>query len=392
MIVPHGREIYDFCPIQRPANDTKSNIITTHFDYKAISSRLVKLDILGHDDPTVIRMLQDMTGVKPQQIPLDDPETMAIFSGLEPLGLSEYDLGSKVGTFGVPEFGTRFVRQMLEDTRPKTFGELIRISGLSHGTDVWLNNAQTLIQSGQATLAQVISTRDDIMLHLIQKGVDPLKSFKVMERVRKGKGLDESDVELLKQAGVEDWFIESCRKIKYLFPKAHAVAYVMMAFRIAWFKVHYPEAFYAAYFSVRADEFDISYVEGGLSTVNSLIQEYEAKGNAATAREKNILTILEVAKEALLRGITFGQVDLYLSDATVFQVSGHKLIPPFISIAGLGEAAANAIVKARAESPFTSLEDLRLRAGLSKNVIEMLKDHGTCAKLPESNQMNLFGF
>lgn len=392
MIVPHGREIYDFCPIQRPANDTKSNIITTHFDYKAISSRLVKLDILGHDDPTVIRMLQDMTGVKPQQIPLDDPETMAIFSGLEPLGLSEYDLGSKVGTFGVPEFGTRFVRQMLEDTRPKTFGELIRISGLSHGTDVWLNNAQTLIQSGQATLAQVISTRDDIMLHLIQKGVDPLKSFKVMERVRKGKGLDESDVELLKQAGVEDWFIESCRKIKYLFPKAHAVAYVMMAFRIAWFKVHYPEAFYAAYFSVRADEFDISYVEGGLSTVNSLIQEYEAKGNAATAREKNILTILEVAKEALLRGITFGQVDLYLSDATVFQVSGHKLIPPFISIAGLGEAAANAIVKARAESPFTSLEDLRLRAGLSKNIIEMLKDHGTCAKLPESNQMNLFGF
>ncbi len=392
MIVPRGREIFDFSPIQRPANDTKSTTVTTHFDYKAISSRLVKLDILGHDDPTVIRMLQDMTGVKPQQIPLDDPETMAIFSGLESLGLSEQELGSKVGTFGVPEFGTRFVRQMLEDTRPKTFGELVRISGLSHGTDVWLNNAQTLIQRGQATLAQVISTRDDIMLHLMQKGVDPLKSFKVMERVRKGKGVDENDVEIMKQAGVEDWFIESCRKIKYLFPKAHAVAYVTMAFRIAWFKVHYPEAFYAAYFSVRANEFDISYVEGGLGKVNSLIREYEGKGNSATAREKSVLTILEVAKEALLRGITFGQVDLYVSDATIFKVSGRKLIPPFISVAGLGETAANSIVKARAESPFTSLEDLRTRTGLSKNVIEVLREQGTCAKLPESNQMNLFSF
>ena len=392
MIVPKNREIFDFTPIQRPANDTNSSTITTHFDYKAISSRLVKLDILGHDDPTVLRMLQDLTGQQPQAIPLDDQATMAIFSGLESLGLSEEELGAKVGTLGVPEFGTRFVRQMLEETRPTTFGELVRISGLSHGTDVWLNNAQEWIRSGQASLAQVISTRDDIMTHLMLKGVEPLKAFKLMEKVRKGKGITSEDAELMKTCAVEPWFIESCSRIKYLFPKAHAVAYVTMAFRIAWFKVHYPEAFYAAYFTVRADEFDIALVEGGLDVVNSRLKEYEAKGNNATARERNILTILEVSKEALLRGIKFGRVDLYDSDAKIFKLTGKTLIPPFISIAGLGETAAQSIIKAREEAQFTSVEDLRNRTGLSKTVIEVLKEQGTISQLPETNQMNLFGF
>ncbi|MBO8126383.1 MAG: PolC-type DNA polymerase III [Firmicutes bacterium] len=392
MIVPKDRKIFDFTPIQHPANDAKSGTITTHFDYKAISSRLVKLDILGHDDPTVLRMLQDITGVRPQSIPLDDKETMAIFSGLGSLGLNEEELGSKVGTLGVPEFGTRFVRQMLEETRPKTFGELVRISGLSHGTDVWLNNAQEWIHSGQASLAEVISTRDDIMTHLLLKGVDPLTSFKIMEKVRKGKGITPEDVEVMKKAGVAEWFIESCRRIKYLFPKAHAVAYVTMAFRIAWFKVHYPEAFYATYFTVRADEFDVALVAGGLPEVNKTIKEYEAKGNSATAREKNILTILEVVREALLRGITFGSVDLYKSDATAFKIAGKKLIPPFISISGLGESAAESIVTARAEGAFTSVEDLRSRTGLSKTLIEVLKEQGTIGNLPETNQMNLFAF
>lgn len=392
MIVPKDREIFDFSPIQRPANDMKSTTTTTHFDYKAISSRLVKLDILGHDDPTVLRMLQDLTGIRPQTIPLDDKGTMGIFSGLESLGLTEAELGSKVGTLGVPEFGTRFVRQMLEETRPHTFGELVRISGLSHGTDVWLNNAQEWIHNKQATLAEVISTRDDIMIHLLLKGVEPLKSFKTMEKVRKGKGITPEDVEMMKAAGVAQWFIDSCSKIKYLFPKAHAVAYVTMAFRIAWYKVHHPEAFYAAYFTVRADEFDVALVTGGLSQVERLMQEYEAKGNTATAREKNVLTILEVVKETLLRGISFGKVDLYKSDATQFKISGKSLIPPFISISGLGGSAAEAIIKARDEGPFTSVEDLRNRTGISKTVIEVLKEQGTIEKLPESNQMNLFSF
>ncbi|HHW13410.1 MAG TPA: PolC-type DNA polymerase III, partial [Firmicutes bacterium] len=393
MVVPRGVDIHRFTPLQYPANDPDSGTITTHFDYKAISSRLVKLDILGHDDPSVIRMLQDITGFDPKKVPLDDPETLAIFSSVAPLGLEPGDEpGTTVGTLGVPEFGTRFVRQMLEATRPRTFSDLVRISGLSHGTDVWLNNAAELIAAGTCTIADVIATRDDIMTYLLYRGLPAKAAFGIMEHVRKGKGLSEAEIGLMKEHGVPDWFIGSCQKINYLFPKAHAVAYVTMAFRIAYFKVHYPAAFYATYFTVRADEFDLALVEGGAGEVRARRQELEQKGNDATAREKNVVTILEVVEEALRRGITFAPVDLYASDAQRFLMIGEKsLRPPLVSLAGLGQAAAQAICAARAEGPFTSVEDLRNRAHLSRSVVEVLRSYGTLAGLPETAQMSLFG-
>jgi DNA polymerase-3 subunit alpha (Gram-positive type) len=302
MVVPRHTDIYKFTPIQRPADDVKSNTITTHFDYHSISSRLVKLDILGHDDPTVIKMLEDLTGVDPKGIPLDEEKTMSIFSSVEALGITPEDINSSVGTFGIPEFGTRFVRQMLEETKPKKFSELVRISGFSHGTDVWLNNAQELIRSGTAKLSEAISTRDDIMLYLIYKGMEPKLSFKIMEDVRKGKGLKPEYEEAMIKANVPDWYIQSCKKIKYMFPKAHAVAYVTMAFRIAFYKVYYPTAFYTSFFTVRGDEFDVELISHGEKTVRDAIKEIEQKGNEASAKEKNLLTILEVALEMYCQG------------------------------------------------------------------------------------------
>lgn len=391
MVVPRGLDIHQFTPIQYPANDTEAGTITTHFDYKAISSRLVKLDILGHDDPSVIRMLQDVTGFDPRTVPLDDPETLAIFSGVEPLGVSAEELGMSVGTLGIPEFGTRFVRQMLEATRPKTFSDLVRISGLSHGTDVWLNNAADLIAAGTCTIGDVIATRDDIMLYLLYRGLPAKSAFGIMEHVRKGKGLSEQETELMKEHGVPDWFIGSCQKINYLFPKAHAVAYVTMAFRIAYCKIHFPVAFYATYFTVRADEFDLALLEGGAAAVRARREELDRKGNEATAREKSIATILEVVQEALLRGIEFEAVDLYASDAQRFLITGERsLRPPLVSVAGLGQAAAQAICEARQSGPFTSVEDLRSRTRLSRAVIEVLRSYGTLAGLPETDQMSLF--
>jgi len=288
MIVPRKNEIYEFCPIQHPADDPDSSIITTHFDYHSISGRLLKLDILGHDDPTVIRMLEDLTGVNAREIPIGDSATMSLFTSTEALGVSPEEIGSEVGTFAVPEFGTKFVRQMLVDTKPKTFAELVRISGLSHGTDVWLNNAQDLVRAGTATLSEVICTRDDIMLYLIYKGVPAKQAFKIMESVRKGKGLKEEDEAIMRENNVPEWYIDSCKKIKYMFPKAHAVAYVMMAFRIAYFKVHYPTAFYTAYFTVRADDFDAELMTHGVERVRSKIKELEAKGNDISAKERNV--------------------------------------------------------------------------------------------------------
>ena len=288
MVVPKDMQIYDFTPIGYPANDKGSGVITTHFDYHSISSRLLKLDLLGHDDPTVIKMLEQETGVDAKKIKLDDEKTMAIFSSLDPLNIRPEDVGTTVGTLGVPEFGTRFVRQMLEDTRPTTFSELVRISGLSHGTDVWLNNAQDLIKSGAATLKQVIATRDDIMTYLLNKGVKPKTAFSTMEAVRKGRGIKPDVEELLVKNNVDTWFIESCKKIKYLFPKAHAVAYVIMAFRIAYFKVHYPQAFYATYFTVRADDFDAEIILQGPEKVKETILEIDKKDNI-TAKEKRAL-------------------------------------------------------------------------------------------------------
>jgi len=390
MVVPHNKEIYDFCPIQRPADDTDSDIITTHFDYHSISGRILKLDILGHDDPTVIRMLEDITGVNAQTIPIGEKKTMGIFSSTEPLGVTPEQINSLVGTFGVPEFGTKFVRQMLVDTKPTTFAELIRISGLSHGTDVWLNNAQDLVHEGIATLPEVISTRDDIMIYLMKNDLPPLTAFKIMESVRKGKGLTPEYEELMREKGVEDWYIESCKKIKYMFPKAHAAAYVMMAFRIAWFKVYYPEAFYATYYSVRADSFDANIISRGPDAVQRALEDIDRKGNNATQKDKDLYTILEEAREMYARGSKCLPVDLYKSQATRFIITDEGILPPFTALQGLGAAAARSIAECRNGEEFVSVEDLKQRAGISKAVIEILEGHGCLKGLEQSSQMSLF--
>ncbi|ATY84991.1 PolC-type DNA polymerase III [Kyrpidia spormannii] len=391
MVVPSNKEIFDFCPIQFPADDKTAGTRTTHFDYHSIHDNLLKLDLLGHDDPTVIRMLQDLTGVAPKEIPVDDPDTMSIFSGTEVLGVTPEQIRSTVGTYGIPEFGTKFVRQMLEDTKPKTFAELVRISGLSHGTDVWLNNAQDLIRSGTARLSEVISTRDDIMVYLIQKGLEPVQAFRIMESVRKGKGLTPEDEATMKEHGVPDWYIASCKKIKYMFPKAHATAYVLMAVRIAYFKVHDPLAFYATYFTVRADDFDLQLVLQGPDVVLRRIEAVEAKGSQATAKEKSLLTVLEVALEMMRRGFRFGPLDLYRSDATRFLPDGEgTLIPPFSAVAGIGESAARNVAAAREEGEFLSVQDLQERARLSRPVVELLEQMGCLKDLPQTNQLSLF--
>lgn len=390
MIVPADKEIYEFCPIQRPADDTGSDIITTHFDYHSISGRLLKLDILGHDDPTVIKMLEDLTGVDARSIPIGEERTMGIFSGTEPLGITPEDINSEVGTFAIPEFGTKFVRQMLVDTKPKTFAELIRISGLSHGTDVWLNNAQELIRQEIATLKEVICTRDDIMLYLMGANLKPKHAFKIMENVRKGKGLSKEDMDAMLENGVPKWYIDSCNKIKYMFPKAHAAAYVMMAFRIAFFKVYYPEAFYVTYFTVRADDFDASIMMKDRDTIRKKIKEYEKMGNEATQKEKNVLTILEVVNEMYAREIRFLPIDLHESDAYKFEILQGSIRPPLMAIQGLGGQAAQSIVEARKHGRFISVEDLRIRAKVSKTVIEVLKQEGCLDGMPESSQVSFF--
>lgn len=391
MVVPDYIDIYEVTPVQHPADDKKSGIITTHFDYHSIHDCLVKLDILGHDDPTAIKMLEDLTGVDARTIPLDDAKTLSIFSSTEALGVTPEEIRSPVGSYAVPEFGTRFVRQMLLDTKPTTFGELVRISGFSHGTDVWLNNAQDLIKSKTCKLSEAISTRDDIMIYLIHRGLAPEQAFKIMEKVRRGKGVSEEDAQEMLANNVPAWYIESCRKIKYMFPKAHATAYVMMAFRIAWFKVNYPLAFYATYFSVRADDFDADLIIQGYQAIEGMITEIEAKGNTATPKEKNQLVILEVALEMYARGFSFRRVNLLESDATRFLiVDENQLLPPLAGLQGVGENAARNIVEAREQAPFISIEDLRLRAKVSKTVIETLQQHHCLEGMEATDQLSLF--
>ncbi len=390
MIVPNYTEIYNFTPIQRPADDTTSSIITTHFDYHSISGRLLKLDILGHDVPSIIRMLEDITGFNVNSIPLDDKKTMSLFTSSEALQINLDEIDCTVGSLGIPEFGTKFVRQMLIDTQPKTFAELVRISGLSHGTDVWLNNAQDIIKSGTATLKEVISTRDDIMLYLLYKGVAPKTAFKTAENVRKGKGLTPEFEEAMRNQGVPDWYIQSCKTVKYLFPKAHATAYVMMSFRIAYYKVYYPEAFYATYFTVKLDDFDADLIVKGKDAVKAKWIEIDRLGNNATTKEKNLMTVLEVAYEMYLRDIKLLPVDLYKSAADKFLVTEEGILPPLGSLQGLGASAAQNIVGTRQESSFISMDDLRERAKVSKTVIEIMKNHGCLEGLPESNQLSLF--
>ncbi|MEK4030159.1 PolC-type DNA polymerase III [Pseudobacillus sp. FSL P4-0506] len=390
IVVPDYMDIYDFSPIQYPADSDKSEWRTTHFDFHSIHDNLLKLDILGHDDPTVIRMLQDLSGIDPKTIPTDDPEVMKIFSGTESLGVTEEQIMCKTGTLGIPEFGTRFVRQMLEDTKPTTFSELVQISGLSHGTDVWLGNAQELIHNGICELSDVIGCRDDIMVYLIYQGLDPAFAFKIMESVRKGKGLTDEMEEEMRNNKVPEWYIDSCKKIKYMFPKAHAAAYVLMAVRIAYFKVHLPLLYYAAYFTVRAEDFDIDSMVKGSAAIKSLIEEINAKGLEASPKEKSLLTVLELALEMCERGFTFQKVDLYRSSADQFVIDGDSLIPPFNSIPGLGTNAAYNIVKAREEGEFLSKEDLQQRGKVSKTIIEYLDNHGCLVSLPDQNQLSLF--
>ncbi|KKM11904.1 DNA polymerase III subunit alpha [Clostridiales bacterium PH28_bin88] len=390
MVLPKSLDIHLFTPVQYPADDTSSEVVTTHFDYHSISSRLVKLDILGHDDPTVIRMLQDITGVDPREIPLDDPQTMSLFSGTEILGVSPEELGSSVGTYGIPEFGTKFVRQMLEDTKPKNFSDLVRISGFSHGTDVWLNNAQDLIKRGIAKLSEAISTRDDIMTYLIYRGLKPDLAFKIMEDVRKGKGVKPDFEASMSQQGIPEWYIDSCKKIKYMFPKAHAVAYVTMAFRIAYCKIRFPAAFYASFFTVRADEFDADLILGGPEVIRSRLVEIEKRGTDASPKDKNLVPILEVALEMFLRGLTLLPVSLTKSHSTHFIIEGEGLRPPFAALTGVGNTAALNIFQAREEKPFTSVEDVRTRAKLSKSVLEVMERHGCLRELPATNQLALF--
>ncbi len=395
IVVPKGREIYEFCPVQHPADDPYSDIVTTHFDYHSIDKNLLKLDILGHDDPTMIRMLQDITGVDPKKIPLDDKETMSIFSSTDALGVTEEQINSKVGTFGIPEFGTKFVRGMLVDTRPTTFEELIRISGLSHGTDVWLNNAQTLIEQGIVTLNEAICTRDDIMIYLIDKGLPPNSAFKIMETVRKGKALkDKAKWEeyktLMKEHNVPDWYIESCEKIKYMFPKAHAAAYVTMAFRIAWFKVHIPIAYYASFFSIRADEFDSDSMLYGKEKVKDKMREIDNLGNSASNKEKNMYPILEIVLEMNERNINFLPIDIYLSDSKKFLVENDGIRPPLSALTGFGEVDADKLVKARQNGKFTSIEDMAYKSKIGKVAVETLQKYGCLDGMPRSEQMDMF--
>lgn len=390
MVVPADNEIFNFCPIQHPADDPNSDIITTHFDYHSISGRLLKLDILGHDDPTMLRMLQDLTGVSPQSVPLSDEKVLSLFTGTEALGLTPEELGCEVGCYGIPEFGTKFVRQMLLDTQPKTFSDLVRISGLSHGTDVWLNNAQYFIKEGYTTLKDCISTRDDIMVYLIYKGLEPKTAFTIMEKVRKGKGVSEEFEAIMREHNVPDWYIESCKRIKYMFPKGHAVAYVMMAIRIAYFKVYYPKAYYATYFTVRADDFDGDLVVKGEEAIKHTMDELNALGNNIGTKEKGLLTTLELCYEMYKRGIKFLPVDIYKSDPVKFTIEGESIRIPISGLAGVGENVAKAIGEARKDGEFISKEDLRIRSKATKTVVEALANHGAVGDIPETNQLSLF--
>ncbi|MGV3243814.1 PolC-type DNA polymerase III [Staphylococcus sp. 11261D007BR] len=390
IVVPDYMDIYDFTPIQYPADDQNSPWMTTHFDFHSIHDNVLKLDILGHDDPTMIRMLQDLSGIDPTTIPVDDKETMGIFSSPETLGVTEEEILAKTGTFGVPEFGTGFVRQMLEDTKPTTFSELVQISGLSHGTDVWLGNAQELVRSGTCTLSSCIGCRDDIMVYLMYAGLEPSLAFKIMEAVRKGKGLTEEWEQAMKENDVPDWYLDSCKKIKYMFPKAHAAAYVLMAVRIAYFKVHYPLYYYASYFSVRASDFDLLTMIKDKDSIRATIKDMYERYMDLGKKEKDVLTVLEIMNEMAHRGFRMQPVHLEKSEAFDFIIEGDTLIPPFIAVPGLGENVAKRIVEAREEGPFLSKEDLNKKAGVSQKVIDYLDELGSLPNMPDKAQLSIF--
>ena len=407
IVLPHGEDINSFTPVQHPANDMTTDIITTHFDYHSIDHNLLKLDILGHDDPTMIKTLEELINSDAMEneydgkehvfdardIPLDDPDVMSLFANTSALGITPEDIdGCPVGCLGIPEFGTDFVIQIVVDTKPKTLSDLIRISGLSHGTDVWLNNAQTLILEGKATISTAICTRDDIMTYLINKGMDSELSFTIMEKVRKGKGLTPEFEKSMKEAGVPDWYIWSCKKIKYMFPKAHAAAYVMMAYRIAYCKVNYPLAYYAAYFGIRADAFSYEIMCQGKETLNYYYREYKSRQDHLSKKEQDTMKDMKIVQEMYARGLEFTPIDIYRAKATKFRIIDGKLMPPLSSIDGMGDKAAEVVEQASRDGKYLSKDDFRQRTKASKTVIDKMADLGLLSDLPESNQLSLFDF
>ncbi|EFX35861.1 PolC-type DNA polymerase III [Streptococcus infantis] len=398
VVIPNYMDVYDFTPVQYPADDVTAEWQTTHFNFHDIDENVLKLDVLGHDDPTMIRKLQDLSGIDPNDIPMDDPGVMDLFSGTDILGVTPDQIGTSTGMLGIPEFGTNFVRGMVDETHPTTFAELLQLSGLSHGTDVWLGNAQDLIKAGIADLSTVIGCRDDIMVYLMHAGLDPKMAFTIMERVRKGLWLKISEeerngyIEAMKANNVPEWYIESCGKIKYMFPKAHAAAYVMMALRVAYFKVHHPIYYYCAYFSIRAKAFDIKTMGAGLDAIKRKMQEIaeKRKNNEASNVEIDLYTTLEIVNEMWERGFKFGKLDLYRSDAIEFIIDGDTLIPPFVAMDGLGENVAKQLVRARQEGEFLSKTELRKRGGLSSTLVEKMDEMGILGNMPEDNQLSLF--
>ena len=398
VVIPNYMDVYDFTPVQYPADDVTAEWQTTHFNFHDIDENVLKLDVLGHDDPTMIRKLQDLSGIDPNDIPMDDPGVMALFSGTDILGVTPEQIGTSTGMLGIPEFGTNFVRGMVDETHPTTFAELLQLSGLSHGTDVWLGNAQDLIKTGIADLSTVIGCRDDIMVYLMHAGLNPKMAFTIMERVRKGLWLKISEeerngyIEAMKANNVPEWYIESCGKIKYMFPKAHAAAYVMMALRVAYFKVHHPIYYYCAYFSIRAKAFDIKTMGAGLDAIKRRMEEIagKRKKHEASNVEIDLYTTLEIVNEMWERGFKFGKLDLYRSDATEFIIDGDTLIPPFVAMDGLGENVAKQLVRARQEGEFLSKTELRKRGGLSSTLVEKMDEMGILGNMPEDNQLSLF--
>ena len=393
IVLPLGETIYSFTPVQHPANDMTTDIVTTHFDYHSIDHNLLKLDILGHDDPTMIRMLEDLTGINATKIPLDDPEVMSLFQNTNALKIKPEDIGgTKLGSLGIPEFGTEFAMQMLLDTHPTHFSDLVRIAGLAHGTDVWLGNAQTLIQEGKATISTAICTRDDIMVYLIGMGMDSEQSFTIMESVRKGKGLKPEWEEAMRKHQVPEWYIWSCKKIKYMFPKAHAAAYVMMAWRIAYCKINHPLAYYASFFSIRAKAFSYEIMCQGQQHLENMMADYKSRGDSLSQKEQASLRDMKIVQEMYARGFEFTPIDIFKAHSRNFHIIDGKLMPSLNSIDGLGETAADAIVVAAKDGPFLSKDDLRQRTKVSKTVIDLMDSLNLLGKLPESNQISLFDF
>jgi len=395
VVLPIGDEIHSFTPVQHPANDCTTSIVTTHFDYHSIDHNLLKLDILGHLDPTMIRMLQDLTGIDPLEIPLDSKEVMSLFKDTSALGITPADIGGcKLGALGIPEFGTDFAMQMLIDTKPQYFSDLVRIAGLSHGTDVWLGNAQVLLKEGKATISTAICTRDDIMIYLIQKGIESETAFTIMEKVRKGKGLTEEQEAIMREHDVPDWYIWSCKKIKYMFPKAHAAAYVMMAWRVAYCKVFYPLAYYCAYFSIRANAFDYEKMAMGRDKLEYFIDDYKNKKSLGTITntEEDELKDMRIVQEMYARGYDFIPIDIYKAKARSFQIIDGKIMPSFKVIDKVGEVAGEGIEIAARAGEFLSKDDLRARAKVGQTVIDKLNDLGLLGSMADSNQLSLFDF